>query len=88
MTEQDIHNLLAYGEHVTLECKKAQSNVPGSLWETYSAFANTYGGTILLGSVYKYMAQKAFLFVTALTICVWTTLIRRTSLVNNDIVTV
>lgn len=57
MTEQDIHNLLVDGERVTLECKKTQSNLPGSLWETYSAFANTYGGTILLG-VYEDMTEK------------------------------
>ena len=36
---------------MTLECKKAQRSVPNSLWDTYSAFANTYGGTILLGVV-------------------------------------
>ena len=47
----DIKNILATGERVTLECKKAQNSIPNSLWDTYSAFANTYGGTILLGVV-------------------------------------
>ena len=47
----DIHKLLSDGERVTLECKKATKGVPNSLWDTYSAFANTYGGTILLGVV-------------------------------------
>ncbi|MEY8245292.1 RNA-binding domain-containing protein [Heminiphilus faecis] len=44
-----IDQLLANGERVTLECKKARKDVPHSLWETYSAFANTDGGIILLG---------------------------------------
>lgn len=45
----DINKLLAAGERISLECKKATKSVPNSVWETYSAFANTYGGTILLG---------------------------------------
>jgi predicted HTH transcriptional regulator len=49
MTSQDIYNLLANGERVTLECKKAKNEVPKSMWDTYSAFANTLGGDILLG---------------------------------------
>jgi len=49
MTAKDIYQLLAQGEHVKLECKTAQSSLPNTIWETYSAFANTYGGTILLG---------------------------------------
>ena len=49
LTAVDIHNLLAKGEHLTLECKRCENRLPNSLWDTYSAFANSYGGYILLG---------------------------------------
>lgn len=44
-----IKKLLQKGERLTLEAKLAKKEVPKSLWESYSAFANTMGGTILLG---------------------------------------
>lgn len=57
MNEKTIKEVLIKGERVTLECKKAQSSIPGSVWDTYSAFANTYGGLILLG-VYEDLKEK------------------------------
>lgn len=49
MDAEEILNLLKYGENISLECKKAEPTLPNSVWETYSSFANTDGGIILIG---------------------------------------
>lgn len=49
MDAEEILNLLKYGENISLECKKAEPTLPNSVWETYSSFANTEGGIILIG---------------------------------------
>lgn len=57
MTEKEILDSLKYGEKINLECKKAESKIPNSVWETYSSFANTDGGLILFG-VEEHLREK------------------------------
>ena len=49
MNMQELKELVYQGEKVDIECKKAESSVPKSVYESYSAFANTKGGYIICG---------------------------------------
>lgn len=62
-----ILELLKYGETINLECKKAETTLPNAIWETYSSFANTNGGVILLGveeCVKEKDPEKRFFFTS------------------------
>ena len=41
----------SYREDNRLEAKAANVGLPGSLWDTYSSFANSYGGCIVCGAM-------------------------------------
>ncbi len=56
----DIFQLINAGENVELECKEAGQGLPKDLWETYSSFANSNGGIILLG-----VKQKGNIFTVS-----------------------
>ena len=45
----DLNCIRQYRENNRIEAKLALGGLPESLWESYSSFANTLGGVILLG---------------------------------------
>lgn len=45
----DLSQFDEYREDNRREVKKADGGLPVSLWDTYSSFANCYGGVIILG---------------------------------------
>lgn len=47
--QEFLDELLSRREADDLEYKSAAGGFPGSFWDTYSSFANTDGGTIVLG---------------------------------------
>lgn len=56
----DIFELIEIGENSEIEFKKAKNSVPKDLWETYSAMANTNGGTIVLGIEERFDKDERF----------------------------
>lgn len=45
----EIEKFDSYKEDNRRKVKKANGGLPNDMWETYSAYANTYGGVIILG---------------------------------------
>ncbi len=58
---QDLFSALQSStEGIDTEFKSARGGMPGSFWESYSAMANTQGGTIVLGVAEKSTGFRAY----------------------------
>ena len=47
---EEIQKFVAKSENAAVEFKRARGGVPADFWPSYSSFANTDGGVIILGS--------------------------------------
>ena len=62
----DLNEIFKFSEKVNVEVNAAQGGIPNSIWETYSFFTNTFGGTIILGigkhknSIYRHELAHFF----------------------------
>jgi len=50
MTQEELKKLLLQGEGITIEFKACKNKISSSVYETVCAFANRYGGHIILGA--------------------------------------
>lgn len=57
MKSEEIKGLVAKSENACIEFKRARGGVPADFWPSYSAFANTDGGVIILGVREKRMVS-------------------------------
>ena len=49
MKGEGIKRLVAKSDNAAVEFKRARGGVPADFWPSYSSFANTDGGVIILG---------------------------------------
>ncbi|MDE7376273.1 MAG: ATP-binding protein [Muribaculaceae bacterium] len=59
MTKEELLNRLNGDEWNDFEVKEARFEVPKSVWETVSAFSNSYGGWIVFGIKKKRVKGKS-----------------------------
>jgi predicted HTH transcriptional regulator len=61
MSQRDLFSALQSStEGIDTQFKSARGGMPGSFWESYSAVANTQGGTIVLGAAEKSTGLHAY----------------------------